>query len=141
MAVHPEQVRNPLWLRTVLNCLTACAQNLLAAGHDSGMLVYKLERERPAYTLQVAFFLNDFQNSGMPFSPSEILYQVTIQQEGAGDTPATQMLYIKDRFILMTLAVLQSSIMVTVWFIWHLLQIFTSCGVSFSTGYSSPCHA
>ena len=24
-------------------------QNLLAAGHDSGMIVFKLERERPAY--------------------------------------------------------------------------------------------
>lgn len=24
-------------------------QNLLAAGHDSGMTVFKLERERPAY--------------------------------------------------------------------------------------------
>ena len=30
MAAHPEQ-------------------NLLAAGHDSGMIVFKLERERPAY--------------------------------------------------------------------------------------------
>lgn len=27
-------------------------QNLLAAGHDSGMLVFKLERERPAYDMQ-----------------------------------------------------------------------------------------
>ena len=26
------------------------SQNLLAAGHDSGMIVFKLERERPAYT-------------------------------------------------------------------------------------------
>ena len=25
--------------------------NLLAAGHDSGMIVFKLERERPAYTV------------------------------------------------------------------------------------------
>jgi coatomer protein complex subunit alpha (xenin) len=32
LAVHPEQ-------------------NLLAAGHDSGMIVFKLERERPAYTV------------------------------------------------------------------------------------------
>ena len=30
MAAHPEQ-------------------NLLAAGHDSGLIVFKLERERPAY--------------------------------------------------------------------------------------------
>ena len=26
-------------------------QNLLAAGHDSGMIVFKLERERPAYDI------------------------------------------------------------------------------------------
>lgn len=25
--------------------------NLFAAGHDAGMLVFKLERERPAYTV------------------------------------------------------------------------------------------
>ncbi len=28
-------------------------QNLLAAGHDSGMTVFKLERERPAFDVQV----------------------------------------------------------------------------------------
>ena len=28
-------------------------QNLLAAGHDSGMTVFKLERERPAFDTQV----------------------------------------------------------------------------------------
>jgi hypothetical protein len=27
-------------------------QNLLAAGHDSGMIVFKLERERPAYYVE-----------------------------------------------------------------------------------------
>eukprot|EP00761_Pharyngomonas_kirbyi_P012187 gb/GECH01012214.1/.p1 GENE.gb/GECH01012214.1/~~gb/GECH01012214.1/.p1 ORF type:complete len:1200 (+),score=300.25 gb/GECH01012214.1/:1-3600(+) len=31
--------------------------NLIAAGHDSGLIVFKLERERPAYSLQKDFFL------------------------------------------------------------------------------------
>ena len=36
-------------------------QNLLAAGHDSGMTVFKLERERPAYDTQVerCFYVKD----------------------------------------------------------------------------------
>jgi hypothetical protein len=33
----------------VLTICHALSQNLLAAGHDSGMIVFKLERERPAY--------------------------------------------------------------------------------------------
>jgi hypothetical protein len=38
-----------------------CMQNLLAAGHDSGMIVFKLERERPAYdsTPTSLFYVKD----------------------------------------------------------------------------------
>lgn len=48
-------------------------QNLLAAGHDSGMIVFKLERERPAYDTHgtnfmffiVLFFLI-YKNKSIP---------------------------------------------------------------------------
>lgn len=35
--------------------------NLFAAGHDSGMIVFKLERERPAYAVHnnVLFYIKD----------------------------------------------------------------------------------
>ncbi len=40
-----------LFLHTLKLVLGAQEHSLLAAGHDSGMIVFKLERERPAMTI------------------------------------------------------------------------------------------
>lgn len=44
--------------------------NLLAAGHDSGMIVFKLERERPAYTVNsgVLYYIKDRQLRSYEFA-------------------------------------------------------------------------
>lgn len=40
-------------------------QNLLAAGHDSGMIVFKLERERPAYDTHGKSHYDSYQVQGV----------------------------------------------------------------------------
>jgi coatomer protein complex subunit alpha (xenin) len=47
--------------------------NMFAAGHDSGMIVYKLERERPAYAVHnnVLYYVKDRYLRKLDFSTSK----------------------------------------------------------------------
>lgn len=73
------------------------SQNLLAAGHDSGMIVFKLERERPAacqapnnsmyYVRGRELFFHDFQrNVDVPISSLRRMGQQA-QTDGIGSAP------------------------------------------------------
>lgn len=47
--------------------------NMFAAGHDSGMIVFKLERERPAYAVHnnILFYVKDRYLRKLDFSTSK----------------------------------------------------------------------
>lgn len=47
--------------------------NMFAAGHDSGMIVFKLERERPAYAVHnnILFYVKDRYLRKLDFSSSK----------------------------------------------------------------------
>lgn len=47
--------------------------NMFAAGHDSGMIVFKLERERPAYAIHnnTLFYVKDRYLRKLDFSTSK----------------------------------------------------------------------
>lgn len=47
--------------------------NMFAAGHDSGMIVYKLERERPAYAVHnnILYYVKDRYLRKLDFSTSK----------------------------------------------------------------------
>lgn len=70
LAVHPEQ-------------------NILAAGHDSGMIVFKLERERPAFdcTSTRCFYVKDRYLRVHEFSSSRDLPLVSLRRPSTATTP------------------------------------------------------
>ncbi|GBG32531.1 Coatomer subunit alpha-1 [Hondaea fermentalgiana] len=66
-------------------------QNLLAAGHDSGMIVFKLERERPAYDTQAnnteLYYVKDRYLRRYEYGSSEDSVQVSLRR-GSGTSTA-----------------------------------------------------
>lgn len=69
LAVHPEQ-------------------NLLAAGHDSGMTVFKLERERPAFDSHAGrcMFVKERYLRSYEFSTARDIPVVSLRRTGTGNT-------------------------------------------------------
>ncbi|KAH7297052.1 hypothetical protein KP509_26G051100 [Ceratopteris richardii] len=59
--------------------------NLLAAGHDSGMIVFKLERERPAYTVYggTLYYIKERNLRSVDLSSSKEISSVPIKKPGA----------------------------------------------------------
>lgn len=64
-------------------------QNLLAAGHDTGLTVFKLERERPAYDL--GFFTTSSNTSSSSFS--------SFSSFSSSTTTSACCFYIRDRYL------------------------------------------
>lgn len=64
-------------------------QNLLAAGHDSGMTVFKLERERPAYDVLAdkCFYVKDRYLKMYEFSTAKDSILVSLRRSGITVTP------------------------------------------------------
>ena len=64
-------------------------QNLLAAGHDAGMTVFKLERERPAYDTfpDKCYYVKDRQLLLYEFATSKTNTLVSLRRTGASVTP------------------------------------------------------
>ncbi|MFN9983772.1 MAG: hypothetical protein ACK53Y_27855, partial [bacterium] len=78
-------------------------QNLLAAGHDTGMIIFKLERERPAYTTLCPkgkcyfvrgreLFCHEYSSSNVSTSGRDIPITTlrrtgSIQTDGIGGSP------------------------------------------------------
>ncbi|XP_046405576.1 coatomer subunit alpha [Ischnura elegans] len=67
--------------------------NLFAAGHDSGMIIFKLERERPAYAVHgnLLFYVKDRFLRKLDFTTSKDT--VVMQIRGGGRTPVYSMSY------------------------------------------------
>ncbi|KAL3836986.1 hypothetical protein ACJMK2_022379 [Sinanodonta woodiana] len=67
--------------------------NLFAAGHDSGMIVFKLERERPAYAVHnnVLFYIKDRFLRKLDFTNSKD--QPVMQLRGGSKNPVYSMSY------------------------------------------------
>ncbi|XP_063929353.1 coatomer subunit alpha [Zophobas morio] len=65
--------------------------NLFAAGHDTGMIIFKLERERPAYTVHGNFlyYVKDRHLRKLDFTTSKDI--PVIQIRGGGKTPVFRM--------------------------------------------------
>ena len=65
--------------------------NLLAAGHDSGMIVFKLERERPAYTSHggTLFFVKDRYLRAYDYASGRDNPLVSIRRPGSTSGPST----------------------------------------------------
>jgi len=65
-------------------------QNLLAAGHDSGMIVFKLERERPAYDNQSnnseLFYVKDRYLRRYEYNTSEDAVQFSLRRSSSTTT-------------------------------------------------------
>lgn len=68
--------------------------NLFAAGHDSGMIIFKLERERPAYAVygNVLYYVKDRFLRKLDFTTSKDVSVMQIRG-GAGKSPAYSMSY------------------------------------------------
>ena len=64
-------------------------QNLLAAGHDSGMTVFKLERERPAFDTHLArsFYVKDRYLRLHEFSNGRDIPLVSLRRTSSNTTP------------------------------------------------------
>ncbi|KAF7993085.1 hypothetical protein HCN44_005866 [Aphidius gifuensis] len=67
--------------------------NLFAAGHDSGMSIFKLERERPAYAVHgnVLYYVKERFLRKLDFTTSKDT--AVMQLRGGGKTPAYSMSY------------------------------------------------
>ncbi|XP_011690004.1 PREDICTED: coatomer subunit alpha [Wasmannia auropunctata] len=67
--------------------------NLFAAGHDSGMIIFKLERERPAYAVcgNVLYYVKDRFLRKLDFTTSKDTSVMQIR--GGGKTPPYSMSY------------------------------------------------
>lgn len=67
--------------------------NLFAAGHDAGMVVFKLERERPAYSVHgnVLYYIKERFLRKLDFSTAKDT--VVMQVRGSGKTPFHSMSY------------------------------------------------
>ncbi|EFJ08647.1 hypothetical protein SELMODRAFT_447957 [Selaginella moellendorffii] len=65
--------------------------NLLAAGHDSGIIVFKLERERPAYTISagVLYYVKEKSLRTYDFATSEDTSLINIRRAGLNQAPRT----------------------------------------------------
>nr|NVI69619.1 coat protein (coatomer) alpha [Cucujiformia] len=65
--------------------------NLFAAGHDSGMIIFKLERERPAYTVHgnLLYYVKERFLRKLDFTTSKDV--PVIQIRGGGKTPVFRM--------------------------------------------------
>nr|NVI69601.1 coat protein (coatomer) alpha [Cucujiformia] len=65
--------------------------NLFAAGHDSGMIIFKLERERPAYTVHgnLLYYVKERFLRKLDFTTSKDV--PVIQIRGSGKTPIYRM--------------------------------------------------
>lgn len=67
--------------------------NLFAAGHDSGMIVFKLERERPAYAVHgnMLYYIKERFLRKLDFTTTKD--SVIMQIRGGGKTPIFSMSY------------------------------------------------
>lgn len=67
--------------------------NLFAAGHDSGMIIFKLERERPAYAVHgnILYYVKERFLRKLDFTTSKDTS--VMQISGGGKTPAYNMSY------------------------------------------------
>lgn len=67
--------------------------NLFAAGHDSGMIVFKLERERPAYAVHgnILYYIKERFLRKLDFTTTKDT--VVMQIRGGGKTPTFSMSY------------------------------------------------
>ncbi|PNF39948.1 Coatomer subunit alpha [Cryptotermes secundus] len=67
--------------------------NLFAAGHDSGMIIFKLERERPAYAVHgnLLYYVKDRFLRKLDFTTSKDT--AVMQLRGGGRTPVHSMSY------------------------------------------------
>ncbi|XP_070499258.1 coatomer subunit alpha isoform X2 [Chironomus tepperi] len=67
--------------------------NLFAAGHDSGMIVFKLERERPAYSVHgnILYYIKERFLRKLDFTTTKD--SVVMQIRGGGKTPVFSMSY------------------------------------------------
>ncbi|XP_074099177.1 coatomer subunit alpha [Cotesia typhae] len=67
--------------------------NLFAAGHDSGMIIFKLERERPAYAVHgnLLYYIKERYLRKLDFTSSKDT--AVMQLRGGGKTPAFCMSY------------------------------------------------
>ncbi|CRL04977.1 CLUMA_CG018001, isoform A [Clunio marinus] len=67
--------------------------NLFAAGHDSGMIVFKLERERPAYAVHgnILYYIKERFLRKLDFTTTKD--SVVMQIRGGGKTPVFSMSY------------------------------------------------
>ncbi|XP_067685540.1 coatomer subunit alpha-like [Haliotis asinina] len=67
--------------------------NLFAAGHDSGMIIYKLERERPAYAVHqnILFYVKERYLRKLDFTTSKDV--PVMQLRGGSRTPVYSMSY------------------------------------------------
>lgn len=67
--------------------------NLFAAGHDNGMVIFKLERERPAYAIysNYLFYVKDKQLRRLDFSTSKDV--AVMAMKGSPKTPYYSMSY------------------------------------------------
>jgi coatomer protein complex subunit alpha (xenin) len=67
--------------------------NLFAAGHDSGMMIFKLERERPAFAVHqnLLFYVKDRYVRKLDFNSSKDV--AVLQMRGNSRTPVYSMTY------------------------------------------------
>lgn len=67
--------------------------NLFAAGHDNGMVIFKLERERPAYALysNFLFYVKEKQLRRLDFTTSKDVAMMALR--GGSKTPIYSMSY------------------------------------------------
>ena len=97
---------SPLNIRTCLNTfrrehdrywvITAHPTlSLFAAGHDNGMVIFKLERERPAYSIygNFLFYVKEKSLRRLDFTTSKDIALMTLRNAGSGKTPYYSMSY------------------------------------------------
>jgi coatomer subunit alpha len=69
--------------------------SLFAAGHDNGMCIFKLERERPAYAIygNFLFYVKEKSLRRLDFTTSKDVALMTLRNAGSGKTPYYSMSY------------------------------------------------
>ncbi|XP_066920930.1 coatomer subunit alpha-like [Clytia hemisphaerica] len=85
--------------------------NLFAAGHDSGMLVFKLERERPAYTVHqnTLYYVKDRYLRMYEFGTSKDIPVMQFRKGSSKPSPVNLMYNPAERCILLTYATSSTS--------------------------------
>ena len=71
-------------------------RSLFAAGHDNGMVIFKLERERPAYSIYAnfLFYVKEKSLRRLDFTTSKDIALMTLRGAGTGKTPFYRHIFI-----------------------------------------------